>query len=96
MASRKLKSKDQPFQVSGDTKRIVPLGAHTWAYINDHAGKCHHVRRDGDEIVAVVAASDDLMKGKLSEELAQLGWVDVLERLNPSGETEPSHSDSAS
>lgn len=74
--------KQAVFQPSGEINRVVSLGGGTHAYVFDHLGKTHHVKRDSDEMVAVCQTVDEAMNGKIRARLLELGWTDVVERMD--------------
>ena len=76
-----VKKKNLEFQPHGDIKRIVSLGGGTWAYISDHKGKLHHLKRDSDDFTAKCKEVDEVLGGKIVQELRLLGWDDVVERM---------------
>jgi hypothetical protein len=81
VAAPKLK-KDVPFQPSGDTTRVISLGGATWAYLFDHLGKTQHLPRNSEDFAAKCKETDEAMNGKITAELENLGWTDVIERMN--------------
>ena len=76
-----IKKKEQPFQPSGDTTRIISLGNATWAYLFNHLGKTLHLPRNSEEFTSACKETDEAMNGKITAELKTLGWTDVLERM---------------
>lgn len=74
------KGKMAAFQPSGDVRRIVPLKAN-YAYLNDHLGKLHHLNRDSDEFIQLCIAVDQEMDGRITQELTELGWDSILEKM---------------
>lgn len=86
MVAKKGRGKDAPYQPSGEINRIVSLAGGTYAYVFDAQGKTHHVKRDSDEMVAVCRATDSAMGGKISAQLAEMGWTDILEKMSQSVE----------
>jgi hypothetical protein len=86
MAGPKLK-KNVPFQPSGDTTRVVSLGGGTWAYLFDHLGKTQHLSRNSEEFAVKCKETDEVMNGKITAELENLGWTDVIERMNGDAES---------
>lgn len=77
----KRKSKDAPFQPSGDVTRVVSLNEGRHAYVFDSQGKTHHVKRNSDEMVDICREVDASTGGRISARLEEMGWVDVLERV---------------
>lgn len=81
MAAPKRK-KEMPYQPSGEVHRIVSLNKGTWAYVFDHQGKKHHVKRSSPAMVEVCRETDAVMGGKVRTQLAELGWQDVIARMD--------------
>lgn len=81
MPARK-KGKDAPFQPSGDVTRVISLNEGHYAYVFDGQGKTHHVKRNSPEMVTVCREADAQTGGRISARLEEMGWIDVLERLN--------------
>lgn len=73
-----IKKKDAPFQPSGETRRIIPLGGGTHAYLFDHLGKTHRCKVDSPEFSELCRSVDAELNGRISKELAELGWDHVL------------------
>ena len=78
----KLRKKEGAFQPSGETQRVVSLGQGTWAYLFDEAGKKHHVKRTSDRIIEVASKADVPLGGRIRAELVEMGWDDVVTRLD--------------
>jgi|JI9StandDraft_2_1071091.scaffolds.fasta_scaffold201170_2 hypothetical protein len=76
------KKKEAPFQPSGETHRIISLGQGTWAYIFDQNGRKHHVKRTSPLMVKVCKEVDEAMNGRIRAELKELGWDDVLRKMD--------------
>jgi hypothetical protein len=75
------KKKEAPHQVSPDIARIVSLGKGTFAYVFDQHGKLHHVKRNSDEMIRVCKETDEVLNGRVKAQLIEMGWTDVVERL---------------
>jgi hypothetical protein len=80
MAAPKKKN-DGTFHPSPDTKRVVSLNKGTWAYVFDGKGKKHHVKRSSELMIIVCKQADTDLNGRITAELEELGWIDVLERM---------------
>jgi hypothetical protein len=67
----------EPFQPSGDVRRVQSLGGGTFVRIGDHRGKWHQlaVRRDHDELhdlLIDIGQADDQLAGRIVAELIAL------------------------
>lgn len=78
--------KDDSFQPSGESKRIIPLNEGKNAYLKDFNGKTLRFDRYSDEFIAACILNDEKMLGKITRELELLGWTDILEKMNDNGE----------
>ena len=78
-----IKKKAAEYQPHGDVTRIISLGGGTWAYLSDHKGKLHHLRRDSEEFVTLCKEVDEAVGGKIVQELEALGWTDVSLAVAP-------------
>lgn len=76
--------KPAAFQPSGEINRVVSLGGGTHAYVFDHLGKTHHLKRASDEMVSVCREVDDALSGKVLNRLKELGWDDVVQKIQES------------
>lgn len=72
MASKK-KVKSAAYQWSGDIRRIIPLAGGN-ARLTDELGKSTHYSRDSVEFRDECVRLDDIMDGKIANELNDLGW----------------------
>lgn len=84
----KRKVKLGEFQPSGDITRVVSLGQGTFAYVFDQKGKTHHLKRSSDAMAVVCRSTDRALGGKIRERLAEMGWEDVIERMDSLPEEE--------
>jgi hypothetical protein len=66
---------------------VVSLGGGTWAYLFDHLGKTQHLSRNSEEFAVKCKETDEVMNGKITAELENLGWTDVIERMNGDAES---------
>lgn len=73
--------KQAAFQPSGEINRVVSLGGGTYAYVFDHLGKTHHLKRNSDEMVSVCIEVDDVFNGKILNRLKEMGWDDVVQKI---------------
>lgn len=73
--------KQAPYMANGEIKRIMSLGGGTYAYVFDAHGKTHHVKRGSDEMIQVCRETDEAMNGKVTAQLKDLGWEDVIELM---------------
>lgn len=74
MSNKNNKSKKSAvYQWSGDISRIIPMGG-TFARVTDELGKSKNYSRDSIEFKEECARLDSIMDGKISIELANLGW----------------------
>lgn len=75
------KTKEAPYMASGEIQRIKSLGNGTYAYVFDANGKTHHVKRNSEEMIRICHETDQIMSGKVTAQLVEMGWTDVLESL---------------
>jgi hypothetical protein len=87
------KKKAAPFQPSGEVQRVISLNKGTWAYVFDASGKRHHVKRSSIAMVEVCREVDAAMGGKIRRELEELGWKDVVARMDAADRSESNTSD---
>lgn len=83
MGKKKAKGKKGEYEWSSDLRRIIPL-KNNYCYINDEKGKTQHLKRDSEEFYTLVKHLDEVMNGRVSVELRELGWEEQLQKL---GET---------
>lgn len=69
------------FQPSGEITRVVSLGGGTHAYIFDMDGVTHKLRTDSDEIVELLRDMNEKTGGKTRDELLDLGWTDLIQKM---------------
>ena len=67
------KKKDLAFQHSADVKLIIPCKG-GYCYIKDVGGKMHHVKTDSEEFRVRAKALDEVLNGRVSREITELGW----------------------
>ena len=79
MAAPKLK-KNETFQPSRDSNRIIPCQG-GFAYISDQFGKTRHLKVESDQFAKICLEVDEFFDGKISKELANLGWTFVLDNM---------------
>lgn len=82
------------YQISGESRRIIPLNEGRHAYVRDHLGKLHHLATDTQAFYDLLSDLDapDQLNGRITNELTALGWTHVLDVLyptNPTKETIP-------
>ena len=78
----KPKGKNVQFSIAAESKRVVSLGGGEYAYIFDQNSKTHHVKRDSDEMILLCKTVDTALGGKIRAQLENLGWTDVIERMD--------------
>lgn len=80
MGKKKGKFKKGEYEWSGDVSRIIPL-KNNFCYVQDEKGKLHHLKRDSSEFYELIKSLDNIMNGKITRELNQLGWNEQLAEL---------------
>jgi hypothetical protein len=74
------KGKKGEYEWSGEISRIIPL-RNNYCYVQDEKGKLHHIKRDSTEFYALAKHLNEIMEGKITRELEQLGWTEQIEVL---------------
>ena len=72
------KVKKGEYEWSGEITRIIPL-KNNYCYVQDEKGKLHHLKRDSIEFYALANRLNEIMDGKITRELENLGWSEQLE-----------------
>jgi hypothetical protein len=80
MGKKKAKGKKGEYEWSSDLRRIIPL-KNNYCYVNDDKGKTLHLERDSEEFYAIIKRVDEVMNGRITKELQDLGWDRQLEKL---------------
>jgi hypothetical protein len=80
MGKKKGKAKKGGYEWTGDVRRIIPC-QNGYCYVNDENGKSPHMKRDSEQFYTLAKHLDEVMNGKITKELEDLGWTEQLERL---------------
>lgn len=81
MGKKKGKLKKGDYEWTGDLRRIIPL-KNNYCYVNDEKGKTPRMKRDSEEFYTLARHLDEVMNGKITKELTELGWTEQLEVLS--------------
>ena len=81
MSKRKAKGKKGEYEWSGDLRRIIPL-RNGYCYVNDEKGKTPRMKNDSEEFYTLAKHLDEVMNGRISMELRELGWEEQLNTLD--------------
>lgn len=73
--AQKKKTKDSSiYQWSGDIRRIIPMGGGLYARVTNELGKSTNYERDSEAFRTECKRLDEIMNGKITRELEELGW----------------------